>query len=399
MILSIARNRFLATVSTLTLITSACGSEVALAAEPDHEQTLWIELGWQADSVNYSKRDLDLPLGPLVPSSGLTAPLFQHLKTGRSNDIDSNISYKPEGSDWNFSASVRYGRSAQGKSQINQSKPVLPTTSFVSYHTSVQLSPYYLRHRTRSKTVQGGHPTLHAETANAESHFIVDFEAGKDVGLGLFGSSNTSTLNAGVRFAHFAFSREVSNFHESPGNVHFHTSHNTTLRYVYSSPHYVPHFHTKRRETWNDISANGSTSQNFSGIGPSLRWDASAQLWSDPRGGGISLDWGANAAILFGRQMKATHHQTTNAEHCTGYPCGNYPPAIANNRIKSSRNITVPNIGGFAGLSLRYTDVKLSLGYRADFFFNAIDGGVDTRKNENRGFYGPFASMSIGLGD
>jgi hypothetical protein len=41
---------------------------------------------------------------------------------------------------------------------------------------------------------------------------------------------------------------------------------------------------------------------------------------------------------------------------------------------------------------------KVSLGYRGDFFFGAIDGGVESRKTYNRSFYGPFASVSIGLG-
>ena len=59
----------------------------------------------------------------------------------------------------------------------------------------------------------------------------------------------------------------------------------------------------------------------------------------------------------------------------------------------------VPNIGGFAGISWRLPTAKVSIGYRADFFFNAIDGGIAARKSENRGFYGPFASISIGIGD
>ncbi|HVP85004.1 MAG TPA: hypothetical protein VMS78_09800 [Rhizomicrobium sp.] len=41
---------------------------------------------------------------------------------------------------------------------------------------------------------------------------------------------------------------------------------------------------------------------------------------------------------------------------------------------------------------------KVSLGYRADFFFGAMDGGIDTRESYNRNFYGPYASISIGLG-
>jgi hypothetical protein len=63
-----------------------------------------------------------------------------------------------------------------------------------------------------------------------------------------------------------------------------------------------------------------------------------------------------------------------------------------------SRSVIVPNIGGFAGVSFRYSAAKVSFGYRADFFFNAIDGGVDTRKNEDRGFFGPFVTISVGLG-
>jgi len=58
----------------------------------------------------------------------------------------------------------------------------------------------------------------------------------------------------------------------------------------------------------------------------------------------------------------------------------------------------VPNAGGTAGISVRYPNAKLTLGYRADFFFGAMDGGVDARKSETRGFYGPFATVSMGFG-
>ena len=30
---------------------------------------------------------------------------------------------------------------------------------------------------------------------------------------------------------------------------------------------------------------------------------------------------------------------------------------------------------------------------------SAIEGGIDTRKSENRAFFGPYASVSVGLGD
>jgi hypothetical protein len=58
----------------------------------------------------------------------------------------------------------------------------------------------------------------------------------------------------------------------------------------------------------------------------------------------------------------------------------------------------VPDLGGFAGLSWCVPNAKVAIGYRADFFFGAMDGGIDGAHRENVGFYGPFASISVGLG-
>jgi hypothetical protein len=52
-----------------------------------------------------------------------------------------------------------------------------------------------------------------------------------------------------------------------------------------------------------------------------------------------------------------------------------------------------------AGFSIKWPNAKISIGYRADIFLNAMDGGWDTAKKENRSFMGPFASVSFGLGD
>jgi hypothetical protein len=65
--------------------------------------------------------------------------------------------------------------------------------------------------------------------------------------------------------------------------------------------------------------------------------------------------------------------------------------------IDRSRTVTVPNIGGYLGASMRYHNGKVSLGYRADTFFDAMDGGEQTAKSYNRGFYGPYLNVSLGL--
>jgi hypothetical protein len=60
--------------------------------------------------------------------------------------------------------------------------------------------------------------------------------------------------------------------------------------------------------------------------------------------------------------------------------------------------VTVPNVGGFAALSYRFTNAKISAGYRADFFFGAKDSGLETRTTADVGFHGPFATISFGIG-
>jgi hypothetical protein len=113
--------------------------------------------------------------------------------------------------------------------------------------------------------------------------------------------------------------------------------------------------------------------------------------------GAMAFDWGVNAAVLFGRQKVQGSHITTGA-----YFTNNSGPKSTYNTGRKpfarSRSVVVPNVGGFAGFSAQYSDAKLSFGYRADFFFGAMDGGLDTRKTYDRIFHGPFAKVSIGLG-
>lgn len=379
-----SRNRLLTTVSTLVLVMSISG--VGSVSADEAKPSVWIELGWDFETVRNSTSDLGLPLGPLVSQSGLTAPLDDKLNFSRSYAVDGSVTFQPDGSDWKFAATVRYGRS-QSASKLKQALAPLSETSFVTYKLTYPLFPS--SNRTRVRQVPRSGDKLNGETSDSESHFIIDFQAGKDVGVGLFGQGSTSTLSAGVRFAHFALSRKTSNFHETQ-DVHFQSSHLMTT--------FWPAYITKRRELWNDIAASGSASQNFNGLGPSVRWEASASLWPAPTDGSISFDWGANAALLFGKQNKRMLHQTKSIDFCQGGGCPVQPTTHTSvGEVRTSRIVVVPNVGGFAGLSLDYPDVKVSLGYRADLFMNAIDVGFTTNKSSNFLLYGPFASLSIGL--
>jgi hypothetical protein len=95
----------------------------------------------------------------------------------------------------------------------------------------------------------------------------------------------------------------------------------------------------------------------------------------------------------------AEHHATSERyfnylyERIFSSPVYDHAGAVSRNK-----SVTVPNIGGLASVSWRYSAAKVSMGYRADYYFGVLDGGIAAAKKEDRGFYGPFVSVSVGLG-
>lgn len=276
---------------------------------------------------------------------------------------------------------VRYGRSSSHKHAHQQSYPNA-YTKYTAYGTS-QVRPNAAKF-------------IDVEFAYSERHAIVDFQAGKDVGIGLFGARSSSILNAGVRIAQF-YSKSHSTLREDPD-----------WRFEHKYVTYAPLFYHQRAAAgqpfhsyYNDVQVSGS----FNGIGPSVSWKNSTPL-IDHEDTKLTLDWSMNAALLFGRQKVKTHQKTIARYHeankygfftspSTRVTLYNRPATPDRSR---SRSVTIPNIGGFVGFSLNFPNAKVKLGYRADFFFNAVDNGMDTRHSVNEGFYGPFASISVGLG-
>jgi hypothetical protein len=222
---------------------------------------------------------------------------------------------------------------------------------------------------------------------HSESHMILDFEAGKDVGLGIFGRNGSSTINAGVRFAQFSSRTDVE-LKARPW-IGFHTT-----SVPLGSGNY---FTFPGVKYWHTYGANLHKSASFHGVGPSLSWNSSANLAGSSSDGGLTFDWGVNASLLFGRQKtQLDHSESGNLIHAL---FGTYSSLYKHEKaVTRSRGVIVPNIGGFAGLSVRYSAAKFSFGYRADVFFGAMDAGIDTRHTSDLGFHGPFATISIGLG-
>ncbi len=350
------RWQLLATVSAIALLGSAYGAGKARAADSDRP-LFWIELDGQ---FAQQKNDQEI----FVPSFMLASPFDGAAHAGMEKgpptiwDKGAKITLQPDGSDWLFSASVRYGNNR--RSEARHQLTAHPTVGYfgVNYRAYQDFS-----------------------ASSSEGHTIIDFQAGKDFGLGMFGNSGSSAIDLGVRYAQFNSQSHVG-IQSQPTNV----------------ATFVGTFHR--------FYGTFAATRKFSGVGPSLSWDASASLAGNPSAGRITFDWGLNGAVLFGRQRAQIHHQTSNTIHMPR--TGTYPNtnSDAHYRVSQhaaspnrSKQVIVPNAGGFAAVSWRSSNAKISIGYRADYFFGAIDGGIDTAKKEDRGFYGPFASVSLGLGD
>jgi hypothetical protein len=343
------RWKLLTGASALVFATYVSSAGMAKAEDASHPP-IWLELDGQ---FAQQQTGIELYSPPFMSESPFDG--ISHLGLEKAAptiwDKSAKITFQPERSDWILSLSARYGKI--GRSETREGHPTIAKSKYSG--------PLYSAYQ-------------HFSAQSSEGHFILDFQVGKDVGIGRFGSDGSSIVSAGVRIAQFN-SRNHVDIKSQPTNL-------PTGTYVGGVNRFYASFAAKRR---------------FTGVGPSLSWDASANIAGNPADSAISLDWGVNGAVLFGRQRAEIHHHTSRAHflwfsRTFAYQISSAPPA-------RSRNVTVPNLGGFAGVSWRYAAAKVTLGYRADYFFGAIDGGIDAAKKEDRGFYGPFVSISVGIGD
>jgi hypothetical protein len=359
------RRNLLTTVSALTLLGSVYAAN-ATNDDSDHP-AVWIELGGQLERVDAGQTPFTPPFFNAIASGDFESPLEAGKSSIYSNGFEGTVSFMPDSSDWVFSGSVRYGRSDGHRFLHEQQKALTSRFLFFGQYLTAVADAAYAETRTN----------------NSDSHFIADFQAGKDVGLGMFGNGAMSTVNLGVRFAQFSTKSDA--IIRARPDVHFVKQE----IYGYEFPLFRSHVYF----------ASAQRVGSFRGIGPSISFNASTPLNGNPQGGVFAFDWGANAAILLGRQKAKTHHYTSGSYHFyTGFKPGvvsQLPPHSGNG--DRSRSVIVPNIGGFAGFSFRYANAKVSVGYRGDFFFGAMDGGIDAAKKENRGFYGPFAAIGVGI--
>jgi iron complex outermembrane receptor protein len=338
---------------------------------------LWIELGGQMEHIGGQGAVFVPGFFSANPTSSIlqqtTTPLEVQQPPLFSFGEEAKVSFEPEDSDWVVSASVRYGRSGNKMDVQHQTNK----THHSRYKSGVPLT---------SSGLYTQENFVDTRVYHAESHSIMDFMAGKDVGLGMFGLDGSSVLSAGVRIAQFVSHSSVDM--RARPDLRFYDHH------FYSRTRVFPYFHTYH--------ATENAARKFRGIGPSISWTGSTPVLGNQDGNGFNFDWGANAAVLFGRQKATVRHQGTGnyrSRFHVNYTYRGYTKTYQKSGGHGTdRHVTVPNLGGFAGISYRYQNAKISFGYRTDFFFGAIDGGIDKTKSENLSFSGPFATISFGIG-
>ena len=393
---NIFHRQLLASVSAFALTAYVASTGIARADGADRP-TVWIELGGQLSRAENGLEAFAPAFVALTPS-GFASPLIAEKPARYGFDESVALNFQPTGSDWIFSASVRYGRSGNSKHTRQQSSPADFTRYSKFHHSFYGVYQHFTNHY---QVVPLGARFTDTVSKQNETHTLLDFQAGRDLGIGLFGHNSSSAVNVGVRFAQFT-SKSLVKLRENPDwQFKTHISH---YGFAYDSGGYHFSFYRTAQvaaQPFHSFAGNFQASRTFNGLGPSISWNSSEPLVGNSERGELSLDFGVNASLLFGRQKAKIHHQTTGHFHSSYATPANLPityqrPAAPDHT--RSRGIVVPNIGAFAGLSVRYPNVKVGFGYKADFFFGAMDGGIDVRRTEDVGFHGPFASVSIGLG-
>ncbi len=210
------RWKLLSGVSVLALTAHIAASEPARAEDTDRP-TVWIELGGQLSTLQDGVETFDPPVTGNRPSNFDPSQKFE--KPARhSFDGFGAISVQPSGSNWTFGASVQYGRSGANRHVQQQTNP-----EPMKYFASAPALGVPIAQRFAQTTVKVN-----------EQHLVLDFMAGKDVGLGLFGRGDgTSVISAGVRFAQFVSSANISL--KSDPDWQFHTKYLPTFQATISN--------------------------------------------------------------------------------------------------------------------------------------------------------------------
>ncbi|MGE5502301.1 MAG: TonB-dependent receptor domain-containing protein [Ignavibacteriales bacterium] len=342
---------------------------------------------------------LDAPYETVTPSfmdafSDALNPLTpQHRDLDWGDERAVKVTYKPEGSTWNLSAGVRYGRINNGTSRSHAEEVAGPKQCSLpmsgKYATLGRLAcdpTYYLDfygftlHWYKPDNWQTGTNSSDGSARTREEHLFADFNIGRDVGVGALSLAHSS-LSGGLRYAEL----------RSETSVTVSGMPDWTLADGWAF--YPVRLHQYKAMLLAD--------RRFKGAGPRLQWDAATTLLGNENTGRLDIDWSVGGAVLFGKQ------KTTNSGFEDAiYRVGSYfafPQPIASEtntpvNIRRDKSATVPVLDLSLGLSYDIQRIKLSTGYRWERYFNVLDAGYAEHKSYDRTFDGPYFKVSLGFG-
>jgi hypothetical protein len=286
------RRHLLAGVSAAALVMAAGG----LPAKADEDRPiLWMEFGGQLEQTGEGQAIFSPPFEAMQSVNPFTRASVVE-KTPRFDlGEGGKISFAPEGTDWVFSAAVRIGRSNGSARHVHEETHPASATAILS------VPAFHLY----NKTVVPPNARRFSDVAarDNESHQIIDFQAGKDVGLGML-RGGSSSLNVGVRYAQF-HSKSTARIDGDP-DFAFHTKYATQIFGLHGKFN-IP------QQSWDLYAAKEQAQRSFRGLGPSISWDASLPLAGSADSEEVTFDFGINGAVLFGKQKVRLHHDTNAA--------------------------------------------------------------------------------------
>jgi len=339
------RARLFWQVSALVLIATGVSERKAEAAPGQADGGLTIDVQGGLDFNDTG------PINGLFGGSNALPPTEYGksggLKPGEGYQFGGTITYQQPGTPWSFGVGARYGRVKGGSG----SGHFASSSAYHAYNTK-----YYAR--THSQTTH--------ENLTSSTHYIIDFDIGRDVGVGLFGRGVT-TAGAGVRYAHFDAT--------------------VTGSFATSQKYGEPAYYSSRDF---QFSRNGTFTARHTtdAVGPRVFVKTVSPL---PGDSGLSLDAGAGGGILFGRQTVKSHVDS-HVTFSTG--SGSYAGVPVANRSSSQ---TIPNVDGYLQISWKPASSPLSvgIGYRVDAYFTAMDAGYAQSREVDIISHGPYLDISL----
>ncbi len=287
------------------------------------------------------------------------------------------------GDGWSVSAGVRFSRT-NGVSDPIAISPTPTVCGFVgdaSFYCDLLEGPKYER---LTKSVEYNNAL--AKVWDLEDHTLVDFQVGKDMGLGI---GENSRVSAGLRYARL------------------HSQTDAQLKGV--PDWYVPEgwYTNYVNITHTVFEPEARADRKFEGVGPTVSW-AAAQPFMTGDWGKLSVDWSIGGGVMFGTQktrivetQKSTFTEHTPFQY---FFSGSVLPPIPVITvldpvvIERSEDATVPMVDLSLGVSFSKGPFTTGVGYRWEQYFDAIDGGYRTHESDDRTIDGPYFKLSVGFG-